>query len=357
LNTNTFAPVRIGIAGLGRLGRRHAENLISRVPGAALVAAADPVAANRDWARTLGVANVYEDLPALLAHPELEAVWLVTPTTLHADQMITVLEAGKHVFCEKPLALEVADCERVIAVARQRPAQVAMVGFMRRLDPGNVEAKRLLDAGELGEPFHIHLDSHDPVDPNGYFVRYAPTSGGLFLDCAIHDADLLRWLLDAAEPVRVSAAGSRRMYPDLAACDDIDTGVVTIEFDTGVIGTISVSRTSHRGYEAALQVHGTRGAVRAGYSLSPLPVVCEGGDARHTAGLPDFYARFDVAFLRETEAFVTAVRNGTPSPLTLENACEATRLAVAMRDALQQHATLTLPPGTSNRTSEAAENK
>ena len=157
-------------------------------------------------------------------------MWQVALTTLHADQMITVLEAGKHVFCEKPLALEVADCERVIAVARQRPAQVAMVGFMRRLDPGNVEAKRLLDAGELGERFHIHLDSHDPIDRKGYLRATPSTSAGLFLDCAIHDADLLRWSLDAAEPVRVSAAGSRRLYPDLAACDDIDTGVVTIEF-------------------------------------------------------------------------------------------------------------------------------
>jgi myo-inositol 2-dehydrogenase / D-chiro-inositol 1-dehydrogenase len=357
LTTSTFDPVRIGIVGLGRLGKLHAENLMSRVPGAILVAAADPAAAERDWAQTLGVANVYEDLSALLAHPDLEAVWLVTPTTLHADQIITVLEAGKHVFCEKPLALDVADCERVIAVARQRPAQVAMVGFMRRFDPGNVETKRLLDTSELGEPFHIHLDSHDPVDPNGYFVRYAPTSGGLFLDCAIHDADLLRWLLDDAEPVRVTAAGSRRMYPDLAACDDIDTGVVTIEYDTGVIGTISVSRTSHRGYEAALHVHGTRGAVRVGYGLSPLPVVRDGGDARHTAGLPDFYARFDDAFLRETEAFVTAVRKGTPSPLTLEDAREATRLAVAMRDALQQHATLSLPLRASNKISGSAGSK
>ncbi len=106
--------VRVGIAGLGRLGRRHAENLSKRVPGVVLVAAASPVASELEWAeKNLGVA-VYTDLLALLGHPDLDAVWLVTPTSLHAGQSIQVLEAGKHLFCEKPLSLDVAPCDRVI---------------------------------------------------------------------------------------------------------------------------------------------------------------------------------------------------------------------------------------------------
>lgn len=333
--------VRIGIVGLGRLGKRHAENLLQRVPGATLVAAASPVAAERDWARAAGVAAVYEDLPALLAHPGLDAVWLVTPTSLHAEQVVAALEAGKHVFCEKPLALEVADCDRVIEVARRRPGQVAMIGFMRRFDPGFAEARRLLDAGELGTPFRLHFDAHDPIDPDGFFVRFAPTSGGLFLDCCIHDVDLARWLLDGARARRVSASGTRLMYPGLADCNDIDTGVATVEFSNGVVASFHVSRTSHRGYEAALDLTGTRGAVSVGRGITALPLVREAGNARHATGLPDFFARFSEAFLHEARAFVDAVRAGGPSPLSLEDAREATRLAVAMREALASGATVT----------------
>ncbi len=176
-------PVRIGIVGLGRLGRRHAENLAFRVAGAQLVAAASPVAEERGWAeKALNGVATYAGLPELLDHPGLDAVWLVTPTSLHADHAIASIRAGKHVFCEKPLAPDPADCERAIAVAADHPGQVVMIGFMRRFDPAYTEAKRLIDAGVLGEVFAIRCVSEDPVDPSGFFVRFAPTSGGIFLD-------------------------------------------------------------------------------------------------------------------------------------------------------------------------------
>jgi myo-inositol 2-dehydrogenase/D-chiro-inositol 1-dehydrogenase len=330
-------PLRIGIVGLGRLGKRHAENLAQRVPGAALVAAASPVAAERDWAKENlpGVAT-YEDLPALLRHDGLDAVWLVTPTSLHADQSIAVLEAGKHLFTEKPLALEVADCNRVIEVARARPQQVAMVGFMRRFDPACAEAKKRISEGALGELFHIHCAAHDPIDPHGFFVKFAPTSGGIFLDCCIHDIDLVRWMLDGAKPLRVSSAGTRRMYPALADCGDVDTAFATIEFEGGVVATFHVSRTSHRGYEATMNLNGTRAALVVGSGQTKLPLVEEHGGARHLEGQPDFFYRFNDAFLYEARAFVEAVKSGKPSPLSLEDAREATRIACMLREALVQ---------------------
>lgn len=329
-----MSQLRIGIVGLGRLGKRHAENLARRVPGAALVAAASPVADERDWAaRQLGIAT-FDSLEGLLCHAGLDAVWLVTPTTLHADQIVQVLEAGKHVFCEKPLALDVADCDRVAAVAAARPAQVAMVGFMRRFDPGYAEARRAVAAGELGTLFRIHCDSHDPVDPDGFFVRFAPTSGGLFLDCCIHDVDLVRWMLGGARPLAVSAHGSRVMYPALAGCNDVDTAAALVEFEGGVLASFHVSRTSHRGYEASMALTGTQGGMSIGRELAPLPLVHEQGGERRQPGLPDFFARFEVAFLNEAKAFVDAIQAGRPSPLTLQDAREATALACVMREAL-----------------------
>ena len=224
--------VRVGIVGLGRLGRRHAENLAFRVAGAQLVAAASPIEAERAWAAaSLNGVTTYPGLQELLAHPGLDAVWLVTPTSLHADQVIASIAAGKHVFCEKPLALDPSDCDRAVAAAADRPRQVVMVGFMRRFDPVYAEAKRRIDAGELGKVFAVRCVSEDPVDPDGFFVCFAPTSGGIFLDCCIHDIDLVRWMLDGAEtppsPPQAAASCTQR----LAECGDVDTGSANVTFD------------------------------------------------------------------------------------------------------------------------------
>ncbi|MGA2494571.1 MAG: Gfo/Idh/MocA family oxidoreductase [Roseiarcus sp.] len=328
--------VRVGIVGLGRLGRRHAENLAFRVTGAQLVAAASPIEAERTWAAaSLNGVTTYPGLEELLTHPGLDAVWLVTPTSLHADQMIASINAGKHVFCEKPLALDPSDCDRAVAAAADRPRQVVMVGFMRRFDPACAEAKRRIDAGELGKVFAIRCVSEDPVDPDGFFVRFAPTSGGIFLDCCIHDIDLVRWMLDGAEAISVAAAGSRVMYPALGACGDVDTGSASVAFKGGQIATFYVSRTSHRGYEASMRIVGDKGALDLGAGIPRLPLTLESGGSRSTAGQVDFFERFGEAFLHEARAFIKAVQNDGPTPLSLKDAREATRLACAIREALK----------------------
>lgn len=335
--------VRIGIVGLGRLGKRHALNLAAAVPGAKLVAAASPVVAECDWARdNLPGVRTYATLEALLADDGVDAVWLVTPTSLHVEQIEKSLLAGKHVFCEKPLSLTLAECDRVLALASTRPQQMVMIGFTRRFDAAYMELKRRIDAGELGSVYRLHFESHDPIDPDGFFVKFAPTSGGLFLDCGIHDVDLARWLAGGARAVRVSASGSNLQYPDLAACGDIDTGVGSIEFDNGLIATLFISRTSHRGYEATLWANGTQGGALAGSGIASPAIVSEVGNRQYQQGLPDFFARFSDAFLIEAKAFVDAIRQGKPSPLTLDDAREATRLSIALREACEGHCVVNL---------------
>jgi myo-inositol 2-dehydrogenase/D-chiro-inositol 1-dehydrogenase len=334
--------VRIGIVGLGRLGRRHAENLSKRVPGATLVAAASPVAAELEWAeKNLGVA-AYQDLPSLLGHPDLDAVWLVTPTSLHAEQSIQVLESGKHLFCEKPLSLDVEPCDRVIEVARRHPRQTSMIGFMRRFDPAYAQVKKAVAGRELGTVFRIHCESHDPVDPSGFFVKFAPTSGGIFLDCAIHDIDLTLWMLAGLKPLRASAFGTRVLYPALGDCGDVDTASATVEFEKGVLATFHVSRTSHRGYEATMSVTGTTGALSCGRGLAEVPIVREGEGESRLRGQVDFFSRFNDAFLYEASAFVEMIASGKSAASSLEDAREATRLAVAMRESLRKGAPVRL---------------
>src|SRR6202158_6146154 len=146
--------LRIGIAGLGRLGRRHADNLARRVPRAELFAACSPVPDELAWARNdLGVANLYGDYHELLADARVDAVFLVTPTSLHAEQIVLALQAGKHVFCEKPLSLDLADCRRVEDLAAKHPRLTVMIGYGRRFDPSYRDVDAKARAGMVRKTF------------------------------------------------------------------------------------------------------------------------------------------------------------------------------------------------------------
>lgn len=329
----TAAPVHIGIAGLGRLGKRHALNLAQRVPGAALVAACSPVAEERAWARALGVGAQYEAYGELLAHPGLDAVFLVTPTSLHADQIVAALEAGKHVFCEKPLALDLASCLRVERAAARRPDLVALIGFVRRFDPSYQDARAKIEAGLVGRPFLVRSQTADKLDPSGFFVRFAPTSGGIFLDCSIHDVDLARWLLGGPAARRAFATGTVAVHQDLAPLGDVDNGVGVVEFEGGGLACFYASRTMAHGHATHTEVIGTAGALTVG--LNPRANRVEIADAHGVRNecVPDFYARFEEAFLREAAEFVACARERRPPPLGLRDATEATRIGLALAEA------------------------
>ena len=328
--------LRVGIAGLGRMGQRHAEQLARRTRGAALVAACSPVADERAWAqRELGITRLYERFEDLVADVGLDAVAIATPTTLHAEQTIAALEAGKHVFCEKPLALDVAACERVQAVAAQRPQQVAMVGFVRRFDPSIAQAKADIDAGRLGRPFLVRSQTGDMNDPSGFFVTFAPSSGGIFMDCSVHDIDLARWMLGSPKALRVFATGSIVLHPGLAACGDVDNGLAIIEFEGGAKAVVYATRTLPHGHETTLEVIGTAGTVQVGMGAQRDLVQRRDAQGVHHRTLTDFIERFSTAFQREMDAFVATCRGEIAPPLTLADATEATRIGVAMTRALK----------------------
>ena len=185
---------------------------------------------------------MFGDYAAMLAHPGLDAVFLVTPTTLHADQIIAALKAGKHVFSEKPLALDLADCRRVEDEATRHPRQKVMIGFVRRFDPHYRNARAKIEAGAIGRPFLVRSQCADQNDPDGFFVRFAPTSGGILLDMSVHDIDGARWLLGADRATRVYATGTIAIHEGLAACNDVDNAVAIIEFAGG-----AWRRCTHRG--------------------------------------------------------------------------------------------------------------
>ena len=328
--------LRIGIAGLGRLGIRHAQALAQQTRGCTLVAACSPLAQERDWAtQQLGLKHTYESLEQMLAHPGLDAVVLVTPTSLHADQTIAVLQAGKHVFVEKPLALNVPDCERVLQVAQKHPNQIAMVGFVRRFDASYMNAYASVAAGEIGKPFLVRSQTCDQNDTEGFFVRFAETSGGIFMDCSVHDIDLARWMLGRPKALRVFASGTIALHPGLAQFQDVDNGMAIVEFEGGQRAVLYASRTMAHGHETTTEVIGTEGKLLIGeHAASDRVIRSDALGVRH-AVVKDFHGRFETAFAAEMNAFVAACRGEQPLTLTLSDALEATRIGLAITRSLQ----------------------
>jgi len=328
--------LRAGIVGLGRLGRRHAENLAQRVPRTELVAACSPIAGELEWAGShLGVERLYRDYSDLLRDPQVDAVFLVTPTSLHAQQLIEAIHAGKHVFCEKPLSLELADCHRVAAEAAREPRLKVMIGYGRRFDPSYRDAWEKIQAGMIGAPFLVRSQNLDMNDASGFFVRFAPTSGGIFLDCTVHDIDLARWLLGNPKPVRVFATGVVAIHQGLREFGDVDNGVATCEFGDGKMACFYASRTMSHGHETLTEIFGTLGRLTVGHNPRLNRVDIADAHGMRNECTPTFYERFEEAFLREMAHFVNCVLDDQAPALTLHDATEATRIALALRESLQ----------------------
>ena len=313
------SPVRIGIAGLGRMGRRHAENIAHRVTGAKLAAACSPVVDELAWAKqTLGVAQTFTDYATMLERADVDAVFLVTPTTMHAQQIVDALHAGKHVFSEKPLSLDLDQCLRVEREAASFPKLKVMIGFVRRFDASYQKMREKVTAGAIGKPLYVRSHTLDKHDPSGFFVRFAKTSGGIFLDMSVHDIDSARWLLGNPKPLRAFATGTVAIHEGLHQWQDVDNGAALVEFDGGKVASFVASRTMAHGFEALTEVVGTAGR---------LAVTTD-------EGTPTFYERFADAFLREDQAFVDVIVGDRAPPLTLHDATEATRIGIALRESL-----------------------
>ena len=329
--------LKVAIVGLGRLGQHHARNLARQVADVELIAACSPLQEELDWAQhTLGITQRYTDYAELLKHPELDAVFLVTPTSLHAQQIIQALQAGKHVFCEKPLSLDPADCQAVEAEAAKHPELTVMIGFVRRFDDSYHDAKQKIAQGLIGKPYLVRSQTCDLNDPSGAFMRFAPTSGGIFLDCSVHDIDLARWLLGNPVAKRAYASGTNAIHTGLAQYGDVDNGIGTIEFADGSLATFMASRTMAHGHETLTEVFGTAGRLTVGANPRLLRVDIADQHGIRNECTPDFYARFSAAFLNEAQEFVDAVQGRKILSLTLSDASAATRLGLALTQAMRE---------------------
>jgi predicted dehydrogenase len=305
--------IGIAVVGVGRMGLTHAENVARRVRGARLVAVTTSREERASEARLCcGDVPVYATLEALLGSERLDAVCISSSTSAHADNVVRCAAAGLHIFCEKPLALSVPDCDRAIA-AVQRSGVKLMVGHVRQFDAGHVEAKKLIEEGAIGQPLVLRAISGD-VDPPPPTFADPAVSGGLILDAMYHDLYLSRWLM-ADDVVRAYAEGDALVDPAIGAVGDVDNAVVTLRFSRGAMASLFVSRTTRYGHDLRIEVIGDEGAVQIGrFRQTPVRLLDRQGvhhDMPRTT--PD---RLGEAFVTEMQVFVDCVMRDIEPPVS-----------------------------------------
>ena len=328
--------IRFGMAGLGRLGYRHAENIAFRTPGVELAAVCSIVPQELDRA-ALSFPNAirYVDHAEMLKDKSLDAIFLCTPSGLHVAQIEAGLKAGLHVFSEKPLGVTVAECEHAEKVVAAHPNQVFMLGFMRRYDESYAYAKRLIDEGRIGKPFMVRAYGLDPESAVQGAIRFAPTSGGIFLDMAVHDIDLANWYLGGT-PESVWAIGGSYVHPEFGAIGDCDNACAMFQYQDGGMAFLYVGRTAPHGYHIETEIIGSKGTLR----VSPVPqknlvqVFNNDGVLQECAG--GFLERFETAYLNELHEFVNCIRQGHQPDVRVADGTAATRIAFAATESYRE---------------------
>jgi myo-inositol 2-dehydrogenase/D-chiro-inositol 1-dehydrogenase len=331
-----MTPISIGVIGVGRIGRMHAELLARRVPGAAAGMVYDvhtPSALH--VARALGVplAGSVEEV----LRSDVDAVAICSSADTHVDLMVAAAQAGKAVFCEKPVSLYLDELDRGLDAIETHGVPF-QIGFNRRFDPAHASVQEAVAAGRIGEPHLVRISSRDPEPPTLEYVR---TSGGLFLDMMIHDFDMARFVT-GSEVVEVFARGGVRVAPEFAQAGDIDTAIVTLVHASGCLTAIDNCRATAYGFDQRVEAFGSDG-MAASENPSAHTGVVTTADGAHRPPLPHFFLeRYLPSYEREWQGFVAALQAGTAPPVGVQDARAPLVIGLAAGVSLREGRTVRL---------------
>ena len=325
--------LRIGLIGAGRIGQVHAFTLANSTPHAKLVAVSDVLADTaKHCAELYGISKWTTDYTELLSDPTIDAVLICSPTNMHSEMIVAAATSGKHIFCEKPVDLDLAGVNRAIA-AVYAAGVVFMVGFNRRFDPNFARVRSAIENGEIGEPHILHIVSRDPAPPS---LAYIKVSGGIFLDMAIHDFDMARFLI-GSEINEIYAQATVRIDPDIGEAGDVDTAVMMLRFANGVIGTIDNSRKAIYGYDQRVEVFGSGGAIQTANNYAANAVVSDAHYIRRDLPLNFFMQRYKDSYREEIQAFIGSILNNTPPPVSAHDGRMALVIGLAAKISLREN--------------------
>ena len=324
--------LKVGIIGAGRIGQVHAKSITYHIPQAEIVAISDIfVDGAKKVAEELSIPNYYQDYHEILNNPEIDAVLICSSTDTHADIACEAAQAGKHIFCEKPVDLTVAKIKKVIDEVNKAGVKL-QIGFNRRYDHNFAHIKELANEGKLGDLQIIKITSRDPEPPA---PEYVAVSGGIFLDMTVHDFDMARFIGGEVEEVYANA--TVMVDPAIGEAGDVDTALVALKFKSGAIGVIDNCRKACFGYDQRLEVFGSGGqASAANDTPTNVSYINENGNMTDKP-LYFFLERYMQSFVDEMTEFVDAVVNDNATQTTVNDGLEALRLGLAAKLSVAEH--------------------
>lgn len=316
--------INLAVIGTGRMGSVHVANIVNKVPEANLVAICD---IRLDVAQAVadrwGITRVVQDYHELLADETIEAVLIATTTSTHAEVIKDCAKAGKHIFCEKPIALDLARIDEALEAVELAGVKL-QVGFNRRFDKNFQRVKEIVQSGELGRPCMLKITNRDPELPSKEFLR---VSGGLFLDMTIHDFDMAQFQI--GEVTEVYATGSVLIDSELEEFGDLDTALLTLKFKDGTIGSIDNSRQSVYGYDQRLEVFCLEGTAMAENEKENM-VLKGNREGFQSSRVPNFFIqRYAPCYVDEVRQFLVSVRDDLPTVVTGEDGRKAVVIGYA----------------------------
>ncbi|KAL4950631.1 NAD(P)-binding protein [Aspergillus filifer] len=330
--------LRVGIAGLGRMGKRHASNFHQLTPRANVIAVSTPDPEERKWAaENLEGVTIYADYEEMLEKENLQAVVIASITAVHAEQTIKAIEKGLHVLCEKPLSLDVDVARSVLNTYKKslttHPNQKVMCGFSRRFDESYREAHSRMSSASHGARVFFRSQTADLLDESGFFVEYAKTSGGIFLDCSIHDIDLMLWFMGEKRPLKsLQAVGVKAIHKTLEK--DVDNAIATLEFEGDRIAALYCTRMMAAGQEDTTEIICERGSIRVNMLGRKNNVEIHDSHGARRDLPKHYYERFREAFGTEAREFTDACLDNGDVQVSLESSVRAVLVGRALQGSL-----------------------
>ncbi|MGY8978863.1 MAG: inositol 2-dehydrogenase [Cytophagales bacterium] len=294
--------IKIGIIGIGRMGQIHLDNLMQKFSEVEVVAISDINEEARQWAEKYTISKFYFDYQDLISDQEVNTVVICSPTNQHAENIIAAAQAGKNIFCEKPMDLSIQTATKVLQIVEKAGVKF-MLGFNRRFDPNFMKIKGLIEEGKVGDPQIVKITSRDPAPPP---IDYIKSSGGMFLDMTIHDFDMARFMV-SSKVISIFAVGRNLVDPNIGIAGDIDTAVVTITFDSGAIATIDNSRQAVYGYDQRVEVFGSEGMAGTENNKSDNHYYYNKKGQSESLPLHFFMDRYILSYFNEIKAFIDCI--------------------------------------------------
>jgi len=304
--------MKIGLIGAGRIGKLHGEILTHRVPGVQIKSVAEIYADTVEkWVQRQNITTLTTDYKKILNDPEIEAVLICSSTDTHSQLIIESAQAGKHIFCEKPIDFDIQRIQNALSAVAKAGVKL-QIGFNRRFDHNFKKVREVVESGGIGEVHIVKITSRDPEPPP---ISYVKVSGGIFLDMTIHDFDMARYLC-MSEVEEVYAQGAVLIDPAFSQAGDVDTAIVTLKFSNGAMGIIDNSRQAVYGYDQRVEVFGSKGCIEVKNDFPNSATLSTADGVVSEKPHYFFLERYQASYVEELKAFVSAVLNDTPPPVT-----------------------------------------